>query len=143
MMKIERWAAYIILCLIIFVAAFNMLGSLMMGVIEKRRDIGVLKSMGATSKSILRLFMFEGLFVGLVGTVLGILIGLSVCYLQIHYQLFPLDPNVYIIPAIPIELRWTDFLAVSSASMVLSSLAALIPARRAASLMPVDAIRWE
>ncbi len=142
-MKIERWSAYIILCLIIGVATFNMLGSLTMGVIEKRRDIGILKSLGATNKSILRLFMFEGLLVGTVGTVLGLSIGLVVCYVQIHYQLFPLDPNVYIIPAIPVDVRWSDFLAIGCASMLLCTLAALYPARRAARLTPVDAIRWE
>lgn len=142
-MQIERWSAYVILCLIIGVATFNMLGSLTMGVIEKRRDIGVLKSMGATNRSVLRVFMFEGLFVGAIGTLLGISIGLGVCYAQIHYQLFPLDPNVYIIPAIPVDVRWTDFAAIGSASMLLSSLAALYPARRAATLMPVEAIRWE
>lgn len=142
-MQIERWGAYIILCLIIFVAAFNMLGSLTMGVLEKRRDIGVLKALGATDKSILRVFMFEGLLVGFVGTTLGISIGLLVCYLQITYQLFPLDPNVYIIPAIPIDIRWRDFFAIGFASMLLSTLAALYPAKRAAQLMPVEAIRWE
>jgi lipoprotein-releasing system permease protein len=142
-MKIERWSAYIILCLIIGVATFNMLGSLTMGVIEKRRDIGVLKSLGANNRSVMRLFMFEGIFVGALGTVLGMCLGLLVCYLQIRYQLFPLDPNVYIIPAIPVDVRWTDFAAIGSASMLLSSLAALYPARRAALLMPVEAIRWE
>ena len=142
-MKIERWSAYIILCLIVGVASFNVLGSLTMGVIEKRRDIGVLKALGATRGGITRLFMFEGMLVGTVGTVLGVCIGLVVCYLQIRYQLFPLDPTVYIIPAIPVEVRWPDFIAVSLASMVLSALASLYPARRAAALMPVDAIRWE
>jgi lipoprotein-releasing system permease protein len=142
-MKIERWTAYIILCLIVGVATFNVLGSLTMGVIEKRRDIGILKALGATSTSIMRVFMFEGILVGTLGTVLGAVIGLFVCYLQIHYQLFPLDPTVYIIPAIPVEVRWSDFLAVALASMLLSILASLYPARRAASLLPVQAIRWE
>ena len=142
-MQIERWTAYIILCLIVGVATFNVLGSLTMGVIEKRRDIGILKSLGATSKSILRIFMVEGILVGTIGTVLGSLLGLFVCYLQIRYHLFPLDPTVYIIPAIPVEVRWIDFIAVSGASMLLSILASLYPASRAARLTPVEAIRWE
>jgi len=142
-MMIERWTAYIILCLIVGVATFNVLGSLTMGIIEKRRDIGVLKALGATRTSIVRIFMFEGLLVGTIGTVAGVLIGVAVCLLQIRYSLFPLDPTVYIIPAIPVELRWTDFVAVVLASMTLSTLASLHPARRAARLLPVDAIRWE
>jgi lipoprotein-releasing system permease protein len=142
-MKIERWTAYIILCLIVGVATFNVLGSLTMGVVEKRRDIGILKALGATRRSIVRVFMFEGILVGVAGTILGVAIGLGVCYLQIHYALFPLDPTVYIIPAIPVEVRWTDFVAVGLASMILCTLASLYPARRAALLMPVEAIRWE
>ena len=142
-MKIERWTAYIILCLIVGVATFNVLGSLTMGIIEKRRDIGILKALGATRTSIVRIFMFEGILVGLLGTAAGVLIGIAVCLLQIRYSLFPLDPTVYIIPAIPVELRWTDFVAVVLASMTLSTLASLYPARRAARLLPVDAIRWE
>jgi lipoprotein-releasing system permease protein len=142
-MKIERWSAYIILCLIVGVASFNVLGSLTMGVVEKRRDIGILKALGATRATITRVFMFEGILVGLIGTVAGLLIGYAVCLLQIHYALFPLDTTVYIIPAIPVELRWSDFIAVSLASMTLSMLASLYPARKAAVLLPVEAIRWE
>jgi lipoprotein-releasing system permease protein len=142
-MQIERWTAYIILCLIVGVATFNVLGSLTMGVIEKRRDIGILKTLGATRRSILRIFMVEGVLVGTVGTVLGSLLGLLVCYIQIRFQVFPLDPTVYIIPAIPVEVRWMDFLVVSGASMLLSILASLYPASRAARLTPVQAIRWE
>jgi lipoprotein-releasing system permease protein len=142
-MKIERWSAYIILCLIVGVATFNVLGSLTMGVVEKRRDIGILKALGATRSSITRVFMFEGILVGLLGTVAGMLIGYAVCLLQIHFALFPLDTTVYIIPAIPVEFRWSDFIAVSLASMTLSMLASLYPARKAALLLPVEAIRWE
>jgi lipoprotein-releasing system permease protein len=142
-MKIERWSAYIILCLIVGVATFNVLGSLTMGVVEKRRDIGIMKALGATRASITRVFMFEGILVGLIGTAAGLLIGYAVCLLQIHYALFPLDTTVYIIPAIPVELRWSDFIAVSLASMTLSMLASLYPARKAALLLPVEAIRWE
>ena len=142
-MKIERWSAYIILCLIVGVATFNVLGSLTMGVIEKRRDVGILKALGATRLSIARLFMVEGLLVGMIGTVAGLVIGYAVCLLQIKYAFFPLDTSVYIIPAIPVEFRWQDFFAVSSASIVLCTLASLYPALRAATLPPVEAIRWE
>ncbi|HSQ76785.1 MAG TPA: ABC transporter permease [Bacteroidota bacterium] len=142
-MQIERWTAYIILCMIVCVATFNVLGSLTMGVIEKRRDIGILKAIGATRRSILKIFMVEGILVGTIGTLLGSVLGLLVCYVQIRYQVFPLDPTVYIIPAIPVEVRWTDFVVVSGASMLLSILASLYPASRAARLTPVQAIRWE
>ncbi len=142
-MRVERWSAYIILCLIVGVATFNVLGSLTMGVIEKRRDIGVLKALGSTRASIIRVFMVEGVLVGTLGTVAGLLIGYLVCYLQIRYSLFPLDTSVYIIPAIPVEFRLMDFFSVSFASLILSTLASLYPAFRAAALQPVEAIRWE
>jgi lipoprotein-releasing system permease protein len=124
MMKIERWIAYILLCLIILVASFNMLGSLTMTVIEKRRDIGILQSMGANRKSIIKIFMFEGLLIGMIGNVLGIGIGLLLIYLQQKYFLFPLDPTVYIIPAIPVEIHASDFILVTVASILLTAVAA-------------------
>jgi lipoprotein-releasing system permease protein len=142
-MEIERWAAYIILSLIIAVATFNILGSLTMTVIEKRRDIGVLKSMGATNREVVRIYLFEGLLVGIAGSILGSIIGYVVCYLQIQYHLFPLDPTVYIIPALPVKIQSLDFLTVGGAALLLSSLAALYPARRAAGIVPAEAIRWE
>lgn len=142
-MEMERWAAYIILSLIIAVATFNILGSLTMTVIEKKRDIGVLKAMGATKREITRIYVFEGVFVGFVGSLLGSVIGYVVCYLQIRYHLFPLDPAVYIIPALPVEIRVLDFAAVAGAALLLSSLAALYPARRAAGILPAEAVRWE
>ncbi|MBM4161637.1 MAG: FtsX-like permease family protein [Ignavibacteria bacterium] len=142
-MKIERWMAYIILCLIIGVASFNLLGSLTMSVIEKTRDIGVLKSMGATDKSIVRIFMFEGILVGVLGSTLGLGLGVLLVYLQQTHHLFPLDPTVYIIPAIPVDIHVIDLLVVTMTAIGLCSLAALYPAKRAANLIPVEAIRWE
>lgn len=142
-MNIERWSAYILLSLIIAVATFNMLGSLTMVVIEKRRDIAVLKAMGMRSRGIVRMFMFEGMLIGIAGTTLGIVIGMVVLMLQIEFQIFPLDTTIYIIPAIPVEIRWTDFVSIIFASMTLSFLAAYYPARRAASTLPAEALRWE
>lgn len=143
MMQIERWVAYILLSLIILVASFNMLGSLTMTVIEKRRDIGVLRSMGATPKSIVKIFMVEGLLIGVVGTTLGISFGLLLIFLQQTFHVFPLDPSVYIIPAIPVEIHLIDFLTVAVASMLLSFIASYYPAKRASKMIPIESIRWE
>jgi len=142
-MQIERWTAYIILSLIIAVATFNILGSLSMSVIEKQRDIGILRSMGATEKSILRIFMFEGLLIGIIGTLLGVIIGYVICYIQIHYNIYPLDPSQYKINALPVEVRLSDFFFISGASMLLSFLASLFPSKRAAKVNPISAIKWE
>jgi lipoprotein-releasing system permease protein len=142
-MKVERWTAFIILCLIVAVASFNLLGSMTMSVIEKTRDIGILKTMGATNADIIAIFRFEGALVGIVGILTGSVLGLFVCWLQVQYHLFPLDPTVYIIPAIPIEIRVTDFIAITVATMLLCFGAAIYPAYRAASLQPAEAIRWE
>lgn len=142
-MEIERWIAYVILCLIIGVASFNLLGSLTMSVIEKTRDIGILKSLGSSKKTILRVFLSQGIVVGVVGSIFGLVIGFVVLYLQTHYHLFPLDPTVYIIPAIPVVLEITDVLLVVGTAILFCSVAALYPAKRAANLIPAEALRWE
>ena len=142
-MNIERWGAYIILSCIIAVATFNLLGSLSMTVLEKKRDIGVLVSMGAKKNSIQKIFMIEGMLIGIFGTVAGIVLGLLVVILQDKFHLFPLDPTVYIIPAIPVEIHLSDFFTVSFASLVLSAIASFIPSKRASKIIPIEAIRWE
>jgi lipoprotein-releasing system permease protein len=142
-MIVERWTAYVILSLIIAVATFNIAGSLTMTVIEKKRDIGVLKAMGSTNGSIVRIFMFEGILIGIYGTISGCILGFAICLMQIKFKLFPLDTTVYPIDALPIDMRWTDFVFVSVASLVLAFLASLYPARRAANQEPIQAIRWE
>ncbi|OGU35119.1 MAG: hypothetical protein A2068_11525 [Ignavibacteria bacterium GWB2_35_6b] len=142
-MLIERWAAYIILCLIIAVATFNILGSLSMSVIEKKKDIGLLRTMGTTEKSIMRIFMFEGLLIGVIGTFTGVIIGIIICYLQMEFNFYPLDPMKYIINYMPVEIRFSDILAISLMSMFLSTIAALYPAKKAAKTSITDSIKWE
>lgn len=143
MMEIERWMAYIILSLIIGVASFNLLGSLTMSVIEKTRDIGILQSMGMPKSAIQRIFMIQGLSVGVLGSLFGTVIGIVTVFLQQEFHLVPLDPTVYIIPAIPVDLHVEDVILVPATAILLCSVAAFYPSRRAATLIPVEAIRWE
>lgn len=142
-MQIERWVAYILLSLIIAVASFNILGSLSMSVLEKKRDIGIMKSFGVTENSILKMFLNEGIIVGIVGTFFGALLGYFICWLQLNYNIYPLDPTMYKIDSLPLELRISDFFFVTVASMLLSFLAALFPARRAAKVDALQSIKWE
>ncbi len=142
-MLIERWGAYLLLALIIAVATFNILGSLTMSVIEKKKDIALLRSMGATKKSILRIFMFEGILIGLIGTVTGMLIGYFICWLQLTINFYPLDPTKYIINSLPVVLKWSDFFAVGFAAFFLTFLASLYPAKKAVKISITEAIKWE
>jgi len=142
-MQIERWTAYIILSLIVAVACFNILGSLSMSVIEKKRDVGILRAMGITENSILKIFMYEGLLIGILGTILGSAIGYLICFLQLTYKIYPLDPMQYKIDALPVQIQITDFFFIAGAAMLLSFLASLYPARRAAKLNILEAIKWE
>jgi lipoprotein-releasing system permease protein len=142
-MEVERWTAYIILSLIIAVATFNILGSLSMSVIEKRRDIGILNAMGINQNSVIRIFMFEGILIGIIGTLLGAVLGYFICYLQLKYNIYPLDPAQFKINALPIEIRISDFFYISGGSLMLAFFAALYPARKASKVNPLEAIKWE
>ncbi|MFZ1279382.1 MAG: ABC transporter permease [Ignavibacteriaceae bacterium] len=142
-MQIERWVAYILLSLIIAVATFNILGSLSMSVIEKKRDIGIMRSMGSQEKSILKIFMYEGLMIGVVGTLLGVILGYFICFLQLQYNIYPLDPTQYKIDSLPLEIRLSDFFYIAGVSLLLSLIASYIPAKRAAKVDALQAIKWE
>ncbi|MDP3684391.1 MAG: FtsX-like permease family protein, partial [Ignavibacteria bacterium] len=142
-MNIERWVAYALLLMIIAVAVFNILGSLSMSVIEKKRDIGILKVKGATAVSIRKIFLLQGFYIGIIGTFAGFALGLLVYYLQTEYKLYPLNPLEYKIDAIPMKLQLMDFFTVGGASILLSTLAALLPSKRASLTNPVEAIKWE
>ena len=142
-MAIERWIAYVILFLIVAVASFNIFSSLTLTVFEKQRDIGLLRALGSTEKGIRNVYLLQGSLVGLIGTIVGCLIGVLVVVLQQQYGFFKLDISVYIIPALPVQLRVSDFVLVALGSIGLSTFGAWIPARRAASVRPAEALRWE
>jgi lipoprotein-releasing system permease protein len=142
-LKIERWVAFIILSLIIAVASFNILGSLTMTVIEKKRDIGILKAMGASDKMITRIFMLEGLAVGIIGAVSGSILGLLITLMQMYFKIYKLDTSVYKMEALPVELRLTDFIFIPFAALFLCYIASLYPSIRASRQKPVESIRWE
>jgi lipoprotein-releasing system permease protein len=114
-----------------------------MSVIEKKRDIGVLRSIGSNENSIIKIFMFEGLLIGIIGTLAGIVLGYLICYLQINYNIYPLDPTQYKIDSLPVELRLSDFFYISGVSMLLSFLASLYPAKKAVKINIVESIKWE
>ena len=142
-MKLEKWAAFIVLSLIIIVAAFNIVSSQIMMVMDKTREIGILKSMGASNGSIMRIFVYQGAFVGIVGTALGGLAGIVFSYLQDKYQIISLPSDVYFISAVPMDLQITDLLAITVIALFLCWISSYYPAKKAAQLAPVDAIRSE
>lgn len=142
-MKLEKWAAFIVLSLIILVAAFNIVSSLIMLVMDKTREVGILKSMGATNKSIERIFVYQGAFVGICGTLSGSLIGTVLCYLQDRYQFISLPPDIYFISALPMDFQVSDAIAITVVTLFLCWLSSFYPAKKAAELDPVEAIRSE
>lgn len=140
--ELQKKPTPIILGLIIIVAVVNIIGTLLMLVLEKTRSIGVLRTLGSRRADVRRLFLYEGLFVGLIGTLLGNLLAFVLCWIQLHYQPFAIPENVYFMTAVPILLRPEYFLIVSGVSMILSFIATLIPARLAARVDPIQAIRF-
>ncbi|HUV50313.1 MAG TPA: lipoprotein-releasing ABC transporter permease subunit [Anaerolineae bacterium] len=141
-LKLEKKAMFIILTLIVLVAAFNIASSLIMMVMEKTKDIAILKAMGATDKSIRRIFVFKGMIVGLAGTVLGMCLGLAGCILLEHYKFIKLPGDVYYFTTLPVKLEALDVFVIVSAAMIICYLATLYPARQASKLNPVEAIRY-
>jgi len=142
-MQIQKWAATVVLSLIILVAAFNIISTLIMVVMEKNKDIGILKAMGATSQSVIKVFLFYGLVVGLVGTIFGSIIGYVSCWSQQNYKWFALPSDIYFIDALPIKMHITDFIFISLAALLISVVASVYPAWNASKLNPVEAIRYE
>ncbi|MBT6148712.1 MAG: FtsX-like permease family protein [Gemmatimonadetes bacterium] len=141
-MELEKWVIFIALSLIIVVAAFNIMSILSMSILIKTPEIGILRTMGARARGIARVFVLQGLFIGCFGTSLGCGLGLLVCTLQDRFQIISIPSDIYIISSLPVDMQASDFLLVSSISILICFLAAILPARRAASLQPVEAIRY-
>ncbi len=142
-MRLERIVIFIVISLIIVVAAFNIVSSLIMMIIDKRREIGILMSMGSSTGSIMRIFMFNGIVIGALGSTLGVAIGVLLCFLQYHYRFIPLPGDIYFIDTVPVLLRWTDVAAIYLAANMLCFVATLYPAWAASRILPAESIRIE
>lgn len=141
-MKLEKWGASLILVLIVVVAAFNIIGSLTMVVIEKRHDIGVLAAMGVSRKNIRRIFLLEGALIGVIGTGIGLVLGLGISLLQKYTGLVPLaGADSFILDAYPITIQPFDVSLIAIVAMGLCILAAIYPAARAAAIDPARAVQ--
>jgi lipoprotein-releasing system permease protein len=142
-MRLERIVIFIVISLIILVAAFNIISSLIMMILEKRREIGILMGMGASSGSIMRIFMFNGVVIGVLGSTLGVGVGVLLCFLQYHYRFIPLPGDIYFIDSVPVLIRWTDVAAIYIAANFLCFIATLYPAWNASRILPAESIRIE
>lgn len=141
--KLEKVVYFIVLTLIVLVAAFNIVATLIMVVMEKRKDIAILKSMGATDRSIARIFMLKGLIIGVVGTLLGVIGGYAGCWILKRYQFVELPKDVFYVSTLPVRVYGENFATVALVSVVICLLATIYPARQAAGLAPVEVIRYE
>jgi len=141
-LKLEKKVMFIILTLIILVAAFNIASSLIMMVMEKTKDIAILKAMGATNKSIRKIFIYKGMVIGFIGTALGVILGSVLCVLLKYYKFIELPGDVYYITTLPVQLEISDVVLIAIAAMLISFLSTLYPAQQASKLNPIEAIRY-
>ena len=142
-LKLEKTAMFVILTLIVLVAAFNIISTLIMNVTDKTKEIGILRSMGMQAASILRIFMVQGLVIGLAGTALGAAGGLAAAGLLGRYKFISLPADIYFIDTLPVSIDETSLASILAASVLISFLATLYPAYQASRLLPVEAIRYE
>jgi lipoprotein-releasing system permease protein len=146
MLKIQQLVLFVVIGLIVFVSTFNIVSTLIMTVHEKRKEIGILRSMGAESRIITRIFLWYGAMVGFVGTATGVILGVVICWVMTRFRLlsFPQDiAEVYFVSSIPFVTRTVDLSVIAAFSLVVSFLATIVPSLRAARLNPVDALRHE
>ncbi|MDY6953363.1 MAG: lipoprotein-releasing ABC transporter permease subunit, partial [Thermodesulfobacteriota bacterium] len=140
-LKLEKTVMFIILVLIILVAAFNIVSTLIMMVMDKTKEIAILKSMGAKGKSIMKIFMLDGLIIGIAGTILGLMGGGFLCYLLKRYEFVKLPSDVYYISTLPVRVEVLDVVLIALSAVAISFLATLYPSYQASRLDPAAAIR--
>jgi lipoprotein-releasing system permease protein len=142
-LKLEKLTMFVILTMIVLVGALNIISTLVMVVMEKTRDVAILRTMGATGKSIMLIFMFQGLLVGVVGTLAGLASGLGLCRLLAKYQFIRLPADIYYISTLPVRVEMNDVIFVTVAAVLISFLATLYPSWHASRVNPVEALRYE
>lgn len=140
-LKLEKTAMFIILTLIIIVAALNIASTLIMMVMEKTKDIAILKTMGATDRSIRKVFMYQGVVIGMIGTGIGVSLGLALCFILMNWKIIEL-PSVYAFSTLPVLLEASDVLVIALSALAICFLSTLYPARQASKIDPVEAIRY-
>ncbi|MGD0282022.1 MAG: lipoprotein-releasing ABC transporter permease subunit [Dissulfurispiraceae bacterium] len=142
-LKLEKFAMFIILILIVLVASFNIVSTLMMSVMDKQKEIAILKTMGATHQGIMAIFVLQGLLIGLVGTALGVSGGYILGKLLNDYQLIKLPADVYYLSKLPVKMKLVDFVVVSFSAVAISFISTLYPSYYAAKLDPAEPLRYE
>jgi lipoprotein-releasing system permease protein len=142
-LELERLVMFITIGLIVMVAALNIVATLIMMVLEKTRDIAILMSMGATRTNIRRIFIAQGVVIGVVGTFFGLIFGHIISYVADRYQLISLAPDVYTISYVPFQANVMDSVIIATAAILISFLATLYPSAAAAKLEPVETLRYE
>ncbi len=142
-LKLEKLTMFVILSIMVLIGSLNIVSTLVLMVMEKKKDIAILRTMGASSSSIMKIFIIQGLIVGIVGMSFGLVTGLTICYLLKKYKFITLPSDVYYISRLPVQVQATDIICICICAVVISFLATIYPARYAAKLNPADVLRYE